>query len=235
MMHIAATPRGARLLGAGAVLGLLQACSTTPTPDTASTPQIERELLSHSLHIETGEPLVMDTPHRSIRVTESRLFSIRQYDAQGTLQDEHRQYQTLPWADRTLTIQLGELAVTRQTDSDGQLRLNLLDEDIVPVDFDQLRVIELDAQATPEVRAEAMLLIDRDLRSVLHEASELIYDNLEEDEVSQWVDRIERLRQLGLKEEASQLENMLILLTTGDPQLQGDFVQALDNATTPQE
>ncbi|HCA23688.1 MAG TPA: hypothetical protein DEP32_05910 [Pseudomonas sp.] len=235
MMHIAASPRGARLLGAGAVLGLLQACSTTPTPDTASTPQIERELLSHSLHIETGEPLVMDTPHRSIRVTESRLFSIRQYDAQGTLQDEHRQYQTLPWADRTLTIQLGELAVTRQTDSDGQLRLNLLDEDIVPVDFDQLRVIELDAQATPEVRAEATLLIDRDLRSVLHEASELIYDNLEEDEVSQWVDRIERLRQLGLKEEASQLENMLILLTTGDPQLQGDFVQALDNATTPQE
>ena len=90
MMHIAASPRGARLLGAGAVLGLLQACSTTPTPDTASTPQIERELLSHSLHIETGEPLVMDTPHRSIRVTESRLFSIRQYDAQGTLQDEHR-------------------------------------------------------------------------------------------------------------------------------------------------
>lgn len=235
MMHTAASPRGARLLGAGAVLGLLQACSTTPTPDTASTPQIERELLSHSLHIETGEPLVMDTPHRSIRVTESRLFSIRQYDAQGTLQDEHRQYQTLPWADRTLTIQLGELAVTRQTDSDGQLRLNLLDEDIVPVDFDQLRAIELDAQATPEVRAEATLLIDRDLRSVLHEASELIYDNLEEDEVSQWVDRIERLRQLGLKEEASQLENMLILLTTGDPQLQGDFVQALDNAATPQE
>ena len=103
------------------------------------------------------------------------------------------------------------------------------------MDFDQLRVIELDAQATPEVGAEATLLIDRDLRSVLHEASELIYDNLEEDEVSQWVDRIERLRQLGLKEEASQLENMLILLTTGDPQLQGDFVQALDNATTPQE
>ena len=235
MMHTAASTRGARLLGAGAVLGLLQACSTTPTPDTASTPQIERELLSHSLHIETGEPLVMDTPHRSIRVTESRLFSIRQYDAQGSLQDEHRQYQTLPWADRTLTIQLGELAVTRQTDSDGQLRLNLLDEDIVPVDFDQLRVIELDAQATPEVHAEATLLIDRDLRSVLHEASELIYDNLEEDEVSQWVDRIERLRQLELKEEASQLENMLILLTTGDPQLQGDFVQALDNAATPQE
>jgi hypothetical protein len=235
MMHIAASPRGARLLGAGAVLGLLQACSSAPASNTMVAPQIERELLSHSLHIETGEPLVMDTPHRSIRVTESRLFSIRQYDAQGTLQDEHRQYQTLPWADRTLTIQLGELAVTRQTDSDGQLRLNLLDEDIVPVDFDQLRVIELDAQATPEVRAEATLLIDRDLRSVLHEASELIYDNLEEDEVSQWVDRIERLRQLGLKEEASQLENMLILLTTGDPQLQGDFVQALDNATTPQE
>lgn len=235
MMHTATYPLAARLLGAGAVLGLLQACSSAPASNTMVAPQIERELLNHSLHIETGEPLVMDTPHRSIRVTESRLFSIRQYDAQGTLQDEHRQYQTLPWAERTLTIQLGELAVTRQTDSDGQLRLNLLDEDIVPVDFDQLRVIELDAQATPEVRAEATLLIDRELRSVLHEASELIYDNLEEDDVEQWVDRIERLRQLGLKEEASQLENMLILLTTGDPHLQGEFVQALNNATTPQE
>lgn len=235
MMHTVASPRSARLLGAGAVLGLLQACSTTPAPNSASAPQIERELLSHSLHIETGEPRVMDTPHRSIRVTESRLFSIRQYDGQGTLQDEHRQYQTLPWAGRTLTIELGELAVTRQTDSDGQLRLNLLDEDIVPVDFDQLRVIELDARATSEVHAEAILLVDRELRSVLHEASELIYDNLEEDDVEQWVGRIERLRELGLKEEASQLENMLILLTTGDPHLQGEFVQALDNATTPQE
>ncbi|MGI3129939.1 hypothetical protein ACRSLK_06000 [Halopseudomonas pachastrellae] len=235
MMHTVVSPRSARLLGAGAVLGLLQACSTAPAPDSASAPKIERELLSHSLHIEVGEPLVMDTPHRSIRVTESRLFSIRQYDGQGTLQDEHRQYQTLPWADRTLTIQLGELAVTRQTDNDGQLRLNLLDEDIVPVDFDQLRVVELDARATPEVHAEATLLVDRELRSVLHEASELIYDNLEEDDVEQWVDRIERLRELGLKEEASQLENMLILLTTGDPHLQGEFVQALDNAATPQE
>ena len=143
MMQNVASPRGARLLGAGAMLGLLQACSTAPTPDAASTPQIQRELLSHSLHIETGEPLVMDTPHRSIRVTESRLFSIRQYDAQGALQDEHRQYQTLPWADRTLTIQLGELAVTRQTDSDGQLRLNLLDEDIVPVDFVSASILNL--------------------------------------------------------------------------------------------
>ena len=125
MMHTATYPLAARLLGAGAGLGLLQACSSAPASNTMVAPQIERELLSHSLHIETGEPLVMDTPHRSIRVTESRLFSIRQYDAQGTLQDEHRQYQTLPWAERTLTIQLGELAVTRQTDSDGQLRLNL--------------------------------------------------------------------------------------------------------------
>lgn len=51
MMHTATYPLAARLLGAGAVLGLLQACSSAPASNTMVAPQIERELLSHSLHI----------------------------------------------------------------------------------------------------------------------------------------------------------------------------------------
>lgn len=225
---------GSRLLWASAMLATLQACSVSQPQEPASG-HIERELLSHTLHIETGEPRVLDTPHRSIRISESRLFRVSQYDAGGNLLDQHRQYQSLPWANRPVEVQLGELSVQRETDSEGQFRLNLLDEDIVPVDFDQLRTIELEARHSAEVHAEAILLVDRELRIVLHEASELIYDNLEEDDVEQWVQRINRLSELGLKEEASQLENMLILLTTGDPHLQGDFIQALDQRDQPQD
>lgn len=234
MPHRLDARTGSRLLWASAVLATLQACSVSQPQEPASG-HIERELLSHTLHIETGEPRVLDTPHRSIRVSESRLFQVSQYDAGGNLLDQHRQYQNLPWANRPVDIQLGELNVQRETDSEGQFRLNLLDEDIVPVDFDQLRTIELEARNSAEVHAEAVLLVDRELRAVLHEASELIYDNLEEDDVEQWVERINRLSALGLKEEASQLENMLILLTTGDPHLQGDFIQALDQRDQPQD
>ncbi|WP_341706650.1 hypothetical protein [Halopseudomonas sp.] len=225
---------GSRLLWASAMLATLQACSVSQPQEPASG-HIERELLSHTLHIETGEPRVLDTPHRNIRISESRLFRVSQYDAGGNLLDQHRQYQSLPWANRPVGVQLGELSVQRETDSEGQFRLNLLDEDIVPVDFDQLRTIELEARHSTEVHAEAILLVDRELRIVLHEASELIYDNLEEDDVEQWVQRINRLSELGLKEEASQLENMLILLTTGDPHLQDDFIQALDQRDQPQD
>nr|WP_321351200.1 hypothetical protein [Halopseudomonas oceani] len=225
---------GSHLLWASAVLATLQACSVTQQQEAASG-HIERELLSHTLHIETGEPRVLDTPHRSIRVSENRLFRVSQYDASGNLLDQHRQYQTLPWANHVIDIQLGELSVQRETDSEGHFRLNLLDEDIVPVDFEQLRTIELEARNSAEVHAEAILLVDRELRAVLHEASELIYDNLEEDDVDQWVQRIHRLGELGLKEEASQLENMLILLTTGDPHLQGDFIHALDQSNQAQD
>jgi hypothetical protein len=51
----------------------------------------------------------------------------------------------------------------------------------------------------------------------LLEAHGLIYDDLEDDEVSQWVHRVKRLSELGLEEEASELEQSLIELTRNDP------------------
>jgi hypothetical protein len=75
--------------------------------------------------------------------------------------------------------------------------------------------------------ANVDLPISRSLRSKLVEAHGLIYDDLEDDEVSQWVYRVKRLSDLGLEEEASDLEQSLIEMTRDDPQLQQEFVRAL--------
>jgi len=61
----------------------------------------------------------------------------------------------------------------------------------------------------------------------------LVHDNLEESGVEQWVYRIRRLDALGLEEESNQLENMLIVLTVGDPELQAEFLQALEGGKQP--
>tara|TARA_R110002111_G_scaffold443_1_gene3505 strand:+ start:3165 stop:3869 length:705 start_codon:yes stop_codon:yes gene_type:complete len=225
------SPGYARLAWAGAVLVLLQACAAQPGGNEQTSGGIERELVSHSLSIDAGEPKVMDTPHRSIKVTESRLYTVTQLDSAGNPIDQQDQFQSLPWANQRVNLAIGEVRVSRQTDQDGQLRLNLLDEDFVGLNFDEVRIIRLTAIAEPGVQTETTLLVDRGLRGKLQEAEKLIYDNLEEDDVNQWVHRVQRLAALGLNEESSQLENMLILLTTGDPQLQGDFIQALGDAT----
>ena len=65
------------------------------------------------------------------------------------------------------------------------------------------------------------------LRGKLLEAHGLIYDDLEDDEVSQWVHRVKRLSELGLEEEASELEQSLIELTRNDPELQTEFLKSL--------
>ena len=61
----------------------------------------------------------------------------------------------------------------------------------------------------------------------MREAHSLIYDDLEDDEVGQWVHRVKRLSDLGLEEEASELEQSLIELTRNDPELQAEFLEAL--------
>ncbi|MCY1449761.1 hypothetical protein D9M71_665210 [compost metagenome] len=65
------------------------------------------------------------------------------------------------------------------------------------------------------------------MRSKLYEAHGLIYDDLEGDEVNQWVHRVKRLSELGLEEEASELEQSLIELTRNDPELQTEFLKSL--------
>ena len=77
------------------------------------------------------------------------------------------------------------------------------------------------------VRADASLLVSGTLRNKLVEAHDLIFDDLEDDDVNQWVHRVKRLSDLGLEEEASELEQSLIELTRNDPELQQEFLQSL--------
>lgn len=210
---------------------LLSACASNMPPDAPT--RVERTLVSHSLHIDVAEGSVMALPRRTLRVTEQQLYSVSEFNQQGELTDKIERYQSLPWSNRPLDIIVGDFATQLLTDGDGLVNLNLLDDQFLNLDYDNLRVIQLVARAQPPVRTEANLLIGRELRSKLHEAVSLIYDNLEEDDVDQWAYRVKRLSDIGLEEESNQLENMLILLTTGDPQLQGEFIQALDTNLRP--
>ncbi|MNN63308.1 hypothetical protein D3C81_1786780 [compost metagenome] len=77
------------------------------------------------------------------------------------------------------------------------------------------------------MHTDSSLAVSSTLRSKLFEAHGLIYDDLEGDEVSQWVHRVKRLSELGLEEEASELEQSLIELTRNDPELQDEFLKSL--------
>jgi len=148
--------------------------------------------------------------------------------------DEKRQetrtdYSSLPWAERPVMIKAGEQTHELLTDRNGVLRLNLLDGPFA--DQDIARVSTLLLTVTDEqdaTSAEATLLVSRTLRGKLREAHDLIYDDLEGAEVEQWVHRVKRLSDLGLEEEASELEQSLIELTRNDPELQAEFLRSLN-------
>ena len=212
---------------------LLSACSSEPPQSVASERRIERQLINHGLTIDAGESLVLGTPQRAIRVSEQMLYRVTKYDAAGNTVDQHDDFHNLPWADKPVEVTAGDFTTNLTTDLEGVTRLNLLDNGFVELDYDQLRVIQVSATAAPSIRGELNLLVGRDLRPKLAEAVALIYDDLEEAEVPQWAFRVNRLAELGLMEESNQLENMLILLTTGDPELQKEFVAALESPPGP--
>lgn len=208
--------------------GLLLSGCSTQQPASPAANRVEHNLVSHTLSIDAGEPRVLSRPQRIIRVTEHKLHEVIELDAEGRQLSSRESYQTVPWANQTLTLIAEGQEFALQTDHEGAVRLNLLEEQFVDLDLNQLRAIELVARTNGNVVAEADLLVSRELRSLLQQAVPLIYDSLEEGDVAQWVSRVRQLEALGLREESTQLENMLILLTIGDPELQFEFVEALD-------
>lgn len=208
--------------------GLLLSGCSTQQPASPAANRVEHNLVSHTLSIDAGEPRVLSRPQRIIRVTEHKLHAVIELDAEGRQLSSRESYQTVPWANQTLTLIAEGQEFALQTDHEGAVRLNLLEEQFVDLDLNQLRAIELVARTNGNVVAEADLLVSRELRSLLQQAVPLIYDSLEEGDVAQWVSRVRQLEALGLSEESTQLENMLILLTIGDPELQFEFVEALD-------
>ncbi len=108
------------------------------------------------------------------------------------------------------------------------LRLNLLDSPFAEHDLNRVTTLKISVEdGQDDVHSDSSLAISSTLRSKLLEAHGLIYDDLEDDEVNQWVHRVKRLSELGLEEEASELEQSLIELTRNDPELQQEFLQAL--------
>jgi hypothetical protein len=142
--------------------------------------------------------------------------------------DKRQEYTSLPWSERIVEVKAGKLTHELTTDDKGVLRLNLLDAPFSEQNLNNVGTLHL--QVVDEdngVRADASLLVSRDLRGKLVEAHDLIFDDLEDDEVGQWVHRVKRLSELGLEEEASELEQSLVELTRNDPELQQEFLQAL--------
>jgi hypothetical protein len=142
--------------------------------------------------------------------------------------DARLEYSSLPWAGRPVEVTAGPEIHELNTDRDGILHLNLLDGPFTDQDILQVGKLDLSVQDPQDsVRASATLLVSRSLRSKLLEVHDLIFDDLEGDDVNQWVYRVKRLSELGLEEEASELEQSLIELTRNDPDLQQEFLRSL--------
>ena len=138
----------------------------------------------------------------------------------------------LPWSERLVEVQAGPRTHELTTDRNGVLRLNLLDSPFAEQNLNRVGTLHLQAQDEDSgIRGDASLLIGSDLRGKLVEARRLIFDDLEGDDVGQWVHRVKRLSELGLEEEASELEQSLVELTRNDPELQQAFLHDLTKAT----
>lgn len=142
--------------------------------------------------------------------------------------DTRTEYSSLPWAERPVLVKAGEQTHELLTDRNGVLHLNLLDGPFADQDIARVGTLLLTvADDQDSTSSEATLAVSRTLRGKLREAHDLIYDDLEGAEVEQWVHRVKRLSELGLEEEASELEQSLIELTRNDPELQAAFLKAL--------
>ncbi|UVL30717.1 hypothetical protein [Pseudomonas donghuensis] len=142
--------------------------------------------------------------------------------------DKRQEYASVPWSERPVTVMAGKVNHELTTDRNGVLQLNLLDSPFSEQNLTHIGTLHLQvADEDTNVRGDASLLISSNLRGKLVEAHELIFDDLEDDEVSQWVHRVKRLSELGLEEEASELEQSLIELTRNDPELQQEFLKSL--------
>lgn len=146
--------------------------------------------------------------------------------------DKREEFTSLPWNERLVEVKAGKMTHELTTDKHGVLRLNLLDSPFSEQNLNHIGTLHLAAVDEDNgIRGDASLLVSGTLRNKLLEAHELIFDDLEDDDVGQWVHRVKRLSELGLEEEASELEQSLIELTRNDPELQQEFLKTLTKET----
>ncbi|GIZ11507.1 hypothetical protein NCCP436_09230 [Pseudomonas sp. NCCP-436] len=208
-------PLGAVAVVAGVGANLLNVVMLGSLPDTAT-----RDWISYGM---AGLNPFMNV--ESNGRAEQNLASIEEVQ-----RDRRVEYVNLPWIERPVTISALDQQFELLTDRGGVLRLNLLDSPFSEYDLARLNSLQLsveDSQGDSRARDEVRLTVSHNLRGKLREAHNLIYDDLENGDVAQWVHRVKRLSDLGLEEEASELEQSLIELTRNDPELQDSFLKAL--------
>lgn len=145
--------------------------------------------------------------------------------------DKREEAVSLPWSNRVVDVSAGRQVYSLNTDRDGYLSINLLDSPFADNSLRNVARLQFSARDDDDhAHGEATLGLSDALRSKLVEARALIFDDLEDDDVGQWVHRIKRLSQLGFEAEAADLEQSLIELTRNDPELQHDFLRALARA-----
>ena len=206
-------PLGAVAVVAGIGANVLHVVMLGSLPDTATRDWISYGIagLNPFMNVESNGRAEQNLAHIEERQQDSRL-----------------EYSSLPWAERPVLVKAGEHSFELLTDRSGVLRLNLLDNPFTEQQIGRLGLLLLSVEDDrDDTRAEASLLVSQTLRGKLREAHDLIFDDLEDDDVAQWVHRVKRLSDLGLEEEASELEQSLIELTRNDPELQEAFLKAL--------
>jgi hypothetical protein len=108
----------------------------------------------------------------------------------------------------------------------------LLDEPFSDTDLSQVQQLLITAEdENHAIKGQAELALSSTLRQKLTAAQPLIFAELEDSDISDWVFRIKKLSTLGFEEEANNLEQSLLFLTRNDPDLQKDFIALLLNKT----
>lgn len=145
---------------------------------------------------------------------------------------QHKEQTSLPWKEQLVLVKAGTRTHELLTDRKGFLYLNLLDGTLAEQDLSKVDKLQLVVEYPIDgSHQEVTLTLSKALRGKLQEAHALIFSNLEDDDVTQWAYRVNRLSELGLEGEASELEQSLIELTSNDPELQDEFLLALKKKT----
>jgi hypothetical protein len=142
--------------------------------------------------------------------------------------DKRIESNNLPWAERSIAVVAGEQEYALLTNRLGYADLNLLDEPFSDADLSQVQQLLITAEdENHTIKDQAELTLSRTLRQKLAAAQPLIFAELEDSDISDWVFRINKLSALGFEEEANNLEQSLLFLTRNDPDLQKEFIALL--------
>ena len=146
--------------------------------------------------------------------------------------DKRIESNNLPWAERSVAVFAGEQEYALITNALGYADINLLDEPFSDTDLSQVQQLLITAEdENHAIKGQAELALSSTLRQKLTVAQPLIFAELEDSDISDWVFRIKKLSTLGFEEEANNLEQSLLFLTRNDPDLQKEFIALLLNKT----